>query len=74
MPPVADDLSSGDIQTLFEENSAESWQDPADSNDAVDPTAPTAPIDPSDLEPIDPIARPDYPHINWVLSNLVPLE
>jgi len=80
MPPVADDLSAGDVKKLLEKNSAESRRgsvesnDAADVADAIDPIDSNDLIDPTDLEPIDPIARPDYSHINWVLSNVVPLE
>ncbi len=72
MPPVADDLSAGDVKKLLGENSAESRRGSVESNGAVDAIDPNDLIDPTDLEPIDPIARPDYPHINWVLSNCFP--
>jgi len=56
LPPVADDLSQGNVVALVHHVTAET------------------PPDPGALAPRLPQSRPDYGHINWVLTQFVPRE
>ncbi len=57
LPPVADDLSHGQVLALYSDSSAESRH----QRTAKSPLAPN-----------DPTSRPDYRHINWLLTNFYP--
>ncbi len=57
LPPVADDLSHGQVLRLYSNASAESRHQS---------------ITKSPLAPNNPTPRPDYHHINWLLTNFYP--